>query len=207
MSKIVVSLLGSARTSAHIEQSAVPLSPGRQNLQPVRCWHKYTSCNNNTILGFFSWCPWFGWTQCKPNPASIHLYVSPTVTCQVEMSLWTSCLWRVPKVLHWRYQSPPYRYCQASGGFNGAVSMRTVIYLGQNHCFLSSHHTDAFQSKMFPFFSLQASEDYRPRALRKPSKSWSIHPEQLVLPAPTLSEQTSDFSLNKHKWAFRGSSV
>lgn len=40
MSKIVVSLLGSARTSAHIEQSEVLRSPGRQNLQPERCSQK-----------------------------------------------------------------------------------------------------------------------------------------------------------------------
>lgn len=58
MSKIVVSLLGSARTSAHIEQSAVLLSPGRQNLQPERCSQKNTLCSND-ILDCLLWCPWF----------------------------------------------------------------------------------------------------------------------------------------------------
>lgn len=42
MSKIAVSLVGSARTSAHLEQPVLSLSPGRQDLQPERCRHYYT---------------------------------------------------------------------------------------------------------------------------------------------------------------------
>lgn len=58
MSKIVVSLLGSARTSAHLEQPAVPLSPGGQGLQPERCRHIHRSCNNNELACLYL-CSWF----------------------------------------------------------------------------------------------------------------------------------------------------
>ncbi|XP_075896846.1 centrosomal protein of 192 kDa isoform X3 [Nelusetta ayraudi] len=101
MSKIVVSLLGSARTSAHIEQSAVLLSPGRQNLQP---------------------------------------------------------------------ESAP----------SGNVALDVLPVKGPQGPALT-----------IPEPTVQASEDYRPRALRKPSKSWTIHPEHLVLPAPTLNGATA----------------